>query len=268
MTSELPITFQVSGLNLYGIAHVPDPLDARRPAVVFIAAGETCRSSNFYTRLARVVCREGLLALRFDPRGIGDSHGNFDCTLLAQVHREIEDGALVDDVRGAMSWIEGRHGIHEFVLLGLCGGAITAVHVASRDPRVVGVIPIGLTSKYSSPSRPLLRRGPLKHFAMKEFLARSERTQFLLGMLKKLHALRSRFFTGNGKRNHDLLSNLNAVGTSRKGLYIFAGREEQVEIPRSPKAETIVIDGADHNFTNPGCYEAIEGGVRNWLRNL
>jgi pimeloyl-ACP methyl ester carboxylesterase len=268
MTSEKPVSFQVSGLNLYGIAHIPDPLDPRRPAVVFVAAGETCRSSNFYTRLARAVCRDGFLVLRFDPRGIGDSDGGFDCKLLAEVHREIEDGALVDDVRGAMSWIEGLHGIHEFVLLGLCGGAISAVHVAARDPRVVGIIPIGLTSKYSSPSRPLLRRGPLKHFAVKEFLARSERTQFLLGIVKKAHALRSRFFRRDGNRNAGLLRNLSTVGTIRKGLYIFAGREERVEIPRSPVAETIVIEGADHNFTNPGCYEAIEGGVRNWLRKL
>jgi acetyl esterase/lipase len=43
-----------------------------------------------------------------------------------------------------MDWLQGTHGMRQFIPAGLCGGAITALLAAAEDPRVVGLLGLGM----------------------------------------------------------------------------------------------------------------------------
>ncbi len=88
--------------------------------------------------------------LRFDFFGLGDSEGDLDETMLADVYNNIEVGRYVDDTLAALNWLSAEHGARRFVLGGLCGGAITAILAAERDARVDSLLSIGMTVTLAS----------------------------------------------------------------------------------------------------------------------
>lgn len=78
--------------------------------------------------LARTLTRLGLPVFRFDLTGRGDS-----------LPRKGGISSAVMDVREAMNYLQKEWGFEEFILHGLCSGAIEAHYVAQVDPRVVGL---------------------------------------------------------------------------------------------------------------------------------
>jgi pimeloyl-ACP methyl ester carboxylesterase len=148
---ERPIAFDVAGEKVWGILHEPIEIRDDAPNIVFIAAGAICRSGVFYPRLARELANSGWRVLRFDPRGMGDSEGFFDCDSVDEVYSKIEAGALVPDTIAALDFLRQEYGSGESVLTGLCGGAITSVFAAAADDRVVGIAPLDLPLKLTLP---------------------------------------------------------------------------------------------------------------------
>ena len=101
--------------------------------VVMIVGGPQTRvgSHRHFVQLARQLAAQGYPALRFDHRGIGDSHAP---------SRSFEE--LDDDVAAAIdAMLRARPQLRGVVLWGLCDGASAALlYVARRrDPRVLGL---------------------------------------------------------------------------------------------------------------------------------
>lgn len=109
------------------------------PAVVILNAGFIHRvgPNRIYVKLARDIASFGLCALRFDFTGIGDSDSRADSM-------PFEDSS-VRETRQAMDYLESRHGIHGFILAGICSGANVALRTACHDSRVVGLAAINGT---------------------------------------------------------------------------------------------------------------------------
>ncbi len=109
------------------------------PAVVILNAGFIHRvgPNRIYVKLARDIAGLGLSALRFDFTGIGDSDSRGDNMPFEQ--------SAVRETRQAMDYLESRHGIHEFILAGICSGANVALRTACHDGRVVGLAAINGT---------------------------------------------------------------------------------------------------------------------------
>ena len=105
-----------------------------RPAVVILNAGVIHRvgPSLFTVRLARWLARQGLLAVRFDHSGVGDSRVRQDRLPWSQ--------STVLETREVMNGLAETYGATRFVLVGLCSGAVTAFKTAHADPRVAGVV--------------------------------------------------------------------------------------------------------------------------------
>ena len=105
-----------------------------RPAVVILNAGVIHRvgPSLFTVRLARWLARQGLLAVRFDHSGVGDSRVRQDRLPWSR--------STVLETREVMNDLRDAYGAKRFVLVGLCSGAVTAFKTACADPRVVGVV--------------------------------------------------------------------------------------------------------------------------------
>ena len=187
---ERPVEFDVLGERVRGVAHVPWEVAAGVPAVVMLAAGDSCRSSLFYVPLARTLARDGWPVLRFDPRGIGDSDGDVGCATVAEAFRKIQLGGFVPDCIAAVDFMERELGVGTSVLTGLCGGAVTAGHAAARDPRVVGTVPLELRLKLAPLARFRFGGTRAQYLSWAQIASSSPWTLFLLSARRALHWVR------------------------------------------------------------------------------
>lgn len=155
MPSQQPVVFRNrAGLRLFGILHTPDTPVPGMPALLLLSPGVKMRvgPERLYRRMAAQFVEAGLTVLRFDFFGLGDSEGVLTEELMRDVYNHIEVGRFVDDTIDAMNWMERETGIRQFILSGLCGGAITGLLTGQRDPRVVGLLALGITPVLASRS--------------------------------------------------------------------------------------------------------------------
>ena len=85
--------------------------------------------------IAQTLAKRGIMALRFNFRGVGRSEGAYG------------DGmAELDDVAGAVDLLLRAKGVDEerLYLVGYSFGAWVGLHHAEHDPRICGVVAIGL----------------------------------------------------------------------------------------------------------------------------
>lgn len=164
MAEVRAITFlNDSGLRLFGTLHLPSKPNDALPAVILLSPGVKMRvgPGRLYVPLTELMNSLGYMVLRFDFHGLGDSEGELEETMLADVYNHIEVGRYVGDTLSAMRWLREQHGSKRFMLGGLCGGAITALLAAERDPSVESLLSLGMTvtlaSNAATPAKYLTR---------------------------------------------------------------------------------------------------------------
>lgn len=139
------------------------PSAAHRADVAFVLpnAGVIHRVGphRINVKLARHLARAGLVCLRFDISGVGDSE-------RAGVSHTTHEAQAVDDLRDAMDAIGERVDVCRFVIAGICSGAEHGLAAAVADARVVGLVmvdgyayPTAKTRWYRYARR--LRHGPV-----------------------------------------------------------------------------------------------------------
>lgn len=152
-----------SGLELFGTLHTPSNPRADLPAIVLLSPGVKMRvgPGRLYVPLTQMLNDQGYRVLRFDFFGLGDSAGDLQESMLADVYNHIEVGRYVDDTLSALKWLRQTQGASRFILGGLCGGAITALMAAERDTSVEGLLSLGMTvtlaSNAATPAKYLTR---------------------------------------------------------------------------------------------------------------
>jgi pimeloyl-ACP methyl ester carboxylesterase len=125
--------------SLVGVYSRPAGLESgRRPAVVILNAGILHRvgANRLHVVLARALAARGFPVLRFDLSGIGDSAPREDALPLL-------DAGLAD-IREALDELDSLSGAKDFILAGLCSGAVHALLAGEADPRVKGVVMLDL----------------------------------------------------------------------------------------------------------------------------
>lgn len=133
MRSEFLEKAALFGGTKAGIVTVPaGGHDESRPVLVVLNTGISHRVGHhrMHVDLCRAVARGGMMAVRFDFRGIGDS-ASLD-------GGDPAEGALAD-IGQVLRELGDRFRARRFVLCGLCSGADQSIHFASQDERVVGV---------------------------------------------------------------------------------------------------------------------------------
>src|SRR3972149_3531049 len=132
MIKDLSI-IPIEGISLVGQLFLPD-FKEKYPLVCLchgIPSGELPRPDDGgYPELAEKLCRGGLAVYWFNFRGTGDSGGNID---LAGWTRDLQ--AVIDYLWGRDNFDKSR-----LSLAGFSAGAAVAIYVASKDPRVAGVV--------------------------------------------------------------------------------------------------------------------------------
>ena len=141
-----PVTFiNQKGLKLFGMLHMP--AESRKDVcIIILSPGIKNRVAphRLYVKMARYFGELGFQVLRFDPEGLGDSEGEIDERFTADLYGSIQVGRFIEDTICAMNWLEKELAIKQFVLSGLCGGAITGLLAGAKDNRVTGLIGLGI----------------------------------------------------------------------------------------------------------------------------
>ncbi len=293
---ELPVQFEVERIRCTGILHRPACGDTQRPVVVLPPQGMNLRSgwNQLYTSLGRSLARAGWSALRFDARGLGHSGGMLEYTTGADLFLAVENGGHVPDTRAAIDWLERTQGARRIILLGVCGGAVTAGWLAATDPRVVGAGLVELPLVYSR--HPAQRDGqPLWRYREKLFSPAAWRKLLTLRADFRLHLRSLRMAAAKPFRQRaepDLderlltdrlgeIANLPLASSvkqscKRKIPVLFAfGTTDNAEffqqvrsalhVDESPDVVERVVPGADHDFLQPAHSAELTHVVLEWL---
>ena len=145
--SVTPVKFpNRRGCQLFGMLHEPEGR-SHGPAIILLSPGIKSRVAphRMYVKMADRFCAMGFVVLRMDPEGLGDSEGEIEEYLTADVYGSLELGRLVNDTIDAMDWMQSNRGVGSFILSGLCGGAITGLLAGAMDNRVVSLLGLGIT---------------------------------------------------------------------------------------------------------------------------
>ncbi|OED36245.1 hypothetical protein AB833_26775 [Chromatiales bacterium (ex Bugula neritina AB1)] len=121
---------------LTSIVSIPKTLNPEIPAVILLNSGVmhhvgTCRLS---VKIARALANIGLLSIRFDFSGIGDSAPRSGTQTFTE--------SAPSEVIEVMDFLQNSRGISKFVLIGLCSGADAAYETALIDKRVCAITQI------------------------------------------------------------------------------------------------------------------------------
>lgn len=143
----VPIVFQnAEGLRLFGILHQPRGGSVRDEVILLLSPGVKMRVAphRLYNKFAARFVSLGFPVLRFDFHGLGDAEGEAPETHLADLYGETQAGRYVGDTIAAMDWMERTHGYRRFIAAGLCGGALTGLLAADRDPRITALLALAI----------------------------------------------------------------------------------------------------------------------------
>ena len=153
MSNVEPIVFENrNGLKLFGVIHEPPVNNRKNVAILLLSPGIKMRvgPNLLYKIMTRCFVELGFTVVRYDFYGLGDSEGELTEEILPDVYNHIEVGRYVDDTIDGMDWVEENYGYKNFILSGLCGGAITGLLAASKDERVSGLLSLGITPVLAS----------------------------------------------------------------------------------------------------------------------
>lgn len=185
MSGAIPIQFSNrDGLRLCGILHMPEVARARPVAIMLLSPGVKMRVGphRLYNKMTERFLRLGFPVLRFDYHGLGDSEGELPERVLAEVYNTIQSGRYVPDTIDAMNWMQREHGISRFIASGLCGGAISGLLTAEADPRIEGLLSLGI---------PVSFEGSEEHWG--RYITRGQLKALSTGYLRRLTQPRAWF---------------------------------------------------------------------------
>ncbi len=130
---EIPVTFPSDNQAIFGVLHVPERAPAPGVVMCHGFTGHKAETHRLFVNTARDFCRHGLVVLRFDFRGSGDSAGEF---------QEMTISREIADAKAALDFISTRSEADPARLgaLGLSMGGCVAACLAGRDPRVKALV--------------------------------------------------------------------------------------------------------------------------------
>lgn len=141
--NQTPVLFGPAR-SLMGMITTPVGQESAPVACLLLNMGANHRVGphRINVKLAHALAARGISNIRFDLGGLGDS-----APPVGSGHYLTQ---AVNDVRAAMDLMQQKLGIRQFLIAGLCSGAVNALATAVADVRVVG---ISMFDSYAFPNR-------------------------------------------------------------------------------------------------------------------
>lgn len=267
MYAETAHGFACEGEWLTAIVAAP-----RQPVprgVLILVGGPQYRAGSHrqFVLLARALAQQGIPALRFDVRGMGDSTGEA---------RSFE--ATAADIRTAINhFFAIQPGLAEVVLWGLCDAASAALLYAAGDVRVRGLVLLNPWVRSSQTAA----QATLKHYYRARLLDGSFWKKLIAGQFRPAAALRS--FAGLTAAARQP-SGSALASRMLQGLRLFPGpvlvvlsgrdltaREFSDVCLRSPEWRNRValreMAEANHTFARAGWRDQVAAWTIEWLKS-
>jgi len=278
---ERAVSFACRGDALYGVLSLPPGACTR--GVVIVVGGPQYRAGSHrqFTLLARSLAAQGIAALRFDYRGMGDSEGET---------RSFE--TVDEDLRAALDYFLGAvPGLRQVVLWGLCDAASAALMYAPSDKRVSGLVLLNPWIR----TQDGLARTTLKHYYRGRLLEADFWRQVVRGKFALGRSLASMFglvrvafgsarsgTTGTGtaslpERMHAgmrqfggqvLLIVSGADLTGREFCDLTDSTPAWKRLLDTPRVTRRLLDHADHTFSRRDWRDQVAAWTGDWVNSL
>ena len=167
---ERPVYFEAGDEQLFGIITEPTT-EPNGIGVILVSGGAvpaTCRN-RLWVRIARRAAARGYHSLRFDFHGVGESTGVVDQYRL--------DRPFPNDVLACVRCLQ-EHGVDEFVLVGECFGARSAMAAVAQIPGLRGVIALAAPPIDGEMGTQRIQETPMSTYARRTFRLRTVRELF------------------------------------------------------------------------------------------
>ena len=287
------ISIELDGQYLHGTFH--EGASPRKRGVLFLNSGAQPRSGrgDFNVGLADALALQGYPSFRFDLPGLGDSEGSLPSHYLAFAQFLIQGGYASCAVKLTRLLLE-TYQLEDIVLLGLCGGAITAVHAASSLTReeLAGLVLLDVRfERYDNPSVPGAKGAGKKPFGSTVIArARLWRERIRGLVLKQRWAprlvrfyLQARNMLRSVNKNQlprdtnvDLMNLFFRLLSQRMPMLIFSARSPGPQphsfdyidyLRRSAKGtfQHMDLDDVGHSFVENGAPAVVQEAVLRWL---
>lgn len=271
MIKETALAFDCHGDWLYGVLAMPEQSAAT--GVLVIVGGPQYRAGSHrqFTSLARQLARDGVPAMRFDVRGMGDSDGE---------QRSFD--ALDEDIRAAIDhFMEQAPGLRQVVLWGLCDGASAAMLYAPTDARVAGLALLNPWARTDDG----LARATIKHYYRRRLFApelwrkicsgrfsvtgaarsalqllRRARTTSAASLPQRLHTALAAY------RGPVLLMLSGADLTAQEFAGLADTAPEWRALLAAPRVTVRRLAGADHTCSRPAWQDQVAHWSSEWVR--
>lgn len=268
-----PHVISCEGEELASIAHCP--IVPGEIGAVIVVGGPQYRvgSHRMFVDMADVLAASGIVCLRFDCRGMGDSSGEFPGF-----------ERLNPDIRSAVDCIQSLNA-QRILLIGLCDGASASLIYAPTDDRVRGLV---LLNPWANTPQ-TEAKATLRSYYIRRVLQR----QFWLDLLKGpgdlLKYAKSVVGTIRAARRWQTQAaqSLSYLDLMRRGFENFSGpiwiplsendqtaREFEVwfnsnnvkESLSNAKVETSTLTRADHTLSNPDQLRGLASDICSWVK--
>lgn len=277
---ELPLTFDCEGDRLYGIVAVP-PQPVSDVGVVIAVGGPQYRAGSHrqFTLLARSLADAGVPALRFDVRGMGDSHGEFPGF-----------EALGPDLRAAARAMrDAQPGVRRIVFWGLCDAASAILMNLDTLPAVAGAVLLNPWVRHVDSHAKV----QIKHYYAQRILTPAFWRKLLSGRVavgaslgelgaKVLRVARAsgRAKASTGDYRDRMLRG--ALGFAGPQLFVLSGRDhvcaEFIEhvaaaewrsaLWQRPQVQRLALPEADHTFSSAALRQQVERVTLELVRSV
>jgi pimeloyl-ACP methyl ester carboxylesterase len=252
---------------------------AKKTGVVYLA-GSVLGSTAVHRLGIDVVdllSAQGYCGYIFDHSNTGESEGSLESGWSNKLIQIVIDGHMVDDTLAAIENFKNTQGIKEVVLIGHCGGGLTALYTASRLDCVKGVVLI---------STPILWEGDndieKSAGSVREYSQLYKRKLLSLDSWKKLFTgktdygllfgfLKNRLWRSVSKKtiaarpiNKKFMDAFNKVKKDKKMLFIMGDRDPGVEeyksfakINLADSRESRILKDTSHGFVTHDSMELL-----------
>lgn len=271
---EHALAFRCGDDWLYGVASLPRSHASRGVLVVVGGSQYRAGSHRQFTLLARALAQDGIPAMRFDYRGMGDSEGEV---------RSFE--TVGDDLRAAIdAFFAAAPDMREVVLWGLCDGASAAAIYARTDRRVTGLVLLNPWVRTDDG----LARTTLRHYYRQRLGERDFWSRLLRGRLDLVRSFKSAFGlvraalapASPAPALPDRMCSALAAFTGPVMVIIggadLTGREfcdlattkpAWKRLLAAPRVTQHELDGADHTFSRRAWRDQVAAWTSAWVRS-